>query len=260
MSETDQGQPKQFFLVTLVILLFVIVCAQAWHLLNMEQQLHALNNQQSAPELQAEATAELTVSETTTLPTEESISESVGLVENVTIEDTSTNDEQSQIEDEQAAESAKPDKYDIYNSPLYGWTSDPYEEIRRMQQYMDRAFNQRYGLTDGRKDYRHHFRQRISAPKIDVREDSNRYMVYVNIPGTDEDNISVNLDGQQLTIKARQRYEKREGNPSENYVYRERSSGHFQRSILLREAIIPNGMKSRLENGVLKIMIPKMKR
>ena len=43
MTETNQKQPKSTLLLTLVIMLLVIVCVQAWHMLQMQQQLSAVD-------------------------------------------------------------------------------------------------------------------------------------------------------------------------------------------------------------------------
>ena len=42
-----------------------------------------------------------------------------------------------------------------------------------------------------------------------------------------------------------------------NIVFSERRSGNFRRSITLPEPVIEGGMKTKIENGVLTIVIPK---
>ena len=44
-----------------------------------------------------------------------------------------------------------------------------------------------------------------------------------------------------------------------NVIFQERRSGKFQRSITLAEPVNQNEMKKQLNNGVLMIMIPKVK-
>ena len=85
-----------------------------------------------------------------------------------------------------------------------------------------------------------------------------KYMVMVNLPGADENDISVTLDGQRLTIKGKRYYEKRDRNPSGNIVFQERQSGKFKRSLTLAHPVHQNKMKTRLDNGILKILIPKV--
>lgn len=265
MSETDQAQKKQRFLLMLILLLFVIIGGQAWHMLTLEQQLNVLNAQNNTSQQSAEIAAAQedenvaapADEDDAMQPAENTSSQTAEDKTALTTEEPKPNTTEGDTSDDSPAELASPDEYDIFNPPFYGLTSDPYEEIRRMQEHMDRVFNERFMRMDRRPDFEHHFRQRVVAPKIKVEEDAKRYMVYVNVPGTDEDNISVRLDGQRLTIRAKQGYQKRESDPSGNYMYSESRSGSFKRSITLREPIINNGMKSRYENGVLIIMIPK---
>ena len=85
-------------------------------------------------------------------------------------------------------------------------------------------------------------------------------MIAVNIPGTEKDSISVNLEGQRLSISAKQGYEKQHNDPSGNFTFKERSMGRFQRSLTLTEPVEADAMKTRVDNDVLKIIIPKLTR
>jgi HSP20 family molecular chaperone IbpA len=260
MSETNQGQPKQLFLSTLALLLFVVVCVQAWHMLSMEQQLETFKTQQHAPQTPIEDTTAQAI-------------ETIEPVEPVTIEDVAPKNQQPPIEDDQPEAQLQEEKDVFSNSPIYAQALDPYEDFRIMQQRMDKRFNEIYNRMYNRRghmnrmpdrmskrpDYEYHFSQRVSSPKIDIREDGNKYMVSVTIPGIDNDDISVNLEGRRLTIKAKQGYEKKVSDPSGNVAIRSRQSGRYQRSITLREPVDQDGMRTRINKGVLEIMIPKIK-
>jgi HSP20 family protein len=94
---------------------------------------------------------------------------------------------------------------------------------------------------------------------MDVREDNTQYTVLVNIPGADAKSLSVDLDGQRLTVRGKQEYEKQDRDASGRIIFSERRSGRFQRSITLREPVEQRGMQTKIDNGVLTIRIPKMK-
>lgn len=237
MPDSNQGQPKQLLLITLVLLFFVIACVQAWHMVRMENQLEVIIQSSSTQLPIEDSTATAEAAETTTT-------------------EVITNNQSSSPPDDQTTEQP-PLNDDFLNSPYYAQSRDPYEDIRRMQQHMDRAFNDRYNRVNKNPDYQYHYRRHISTPKINVRETNNQYTVFVNIPGTDADNISVNLEGQRLTVKARQGYQKENRDETGRFVFRERQSGSFQRSIMLPEPVDPTGMRSRVDNGVLTIIIPK---
>lgn len=267
MPEVNQGQPKQLLLIALVLLLFVIVCVQAWHMADMENQLEANNVPQ--PSTQLTLQDETTQSEKQTEPaaTEEVTNNTQSPNYDTQAQHRQSSNQTQSSKENIIAENEPFLRNDDYLYPPFNTQSwHPYDDIRRMQQYidnmerdMDRVFNERYNRAKKRPEYQYHFSQRLSVPKINVREDDNQYMVFVKIPGTDEDDISVNLEGQRLTIKAKQGYEKRDTDPTGNITFRERRSGKFKRSITLREPVDQNGMKTRVDNGVLIVMIPKIR-
>ena len=151
---------------------------------------------------------------------------------------------------------ALPDKA-FSRPPHHAQTRAPYQKIERMQRQMERTFNNSYTRYK-RPDFRYHFRQDISVPKMDIREDNKQYTVFVNIPGADAKSLSVNLDGQRLSVRGKQSYQKQHSDKSGGITFSERRSGKFQRSITLPEPVMQKGMKTRIDNGVLTITIPKM--
>ena len=241
MPDTNRNQPKQLFLLLLIFLFIVIICVQAWRMLIMEQQLNALDSDKLT--LQLPIKASVTSTEETT--------------EIATTNSAESDNQQSSNATEDPIEQTAPNDDDFSEQPFNPWTTNPYADIRRMQQNMDFIFNDIERHWNDRPIYEHHFRQHISAPKIKIREDGNRYRILVTIPGIDAHDISVNLKGQRLTISAKQDYQNESRNEAGNFTFRERRSGRFQRSVMLREPVNPNAIKTRIDNGVLMIMIPK---
>jgi HSP20 family protein len=228
------------FTLTLLLLVSVVVCIQAWQMLKMEQQLESVNNQTSAAQLANQATS---------VPVDE-----LSKLEN--IKDTSSNGPLPPAPGEQL----QPLNNSILPPPFFGQSAATYRNIQRVQQPTYRPFNNRSQRLQKRPGYEYHLSRRSSVPKIDVREDAHGYMITVEIPGTDEDSISVNLQRQRLTIRAKQGYEQSEIDPSGRFEFRERSSGSLRRSILLREPVNANAMKTRVDNGILMVTIPKIRR
>jgi HSP20 family protein len=135
---------------------------------------------------------------------------------------------------------------------------NPYEEIERMQREMDRMFNNAFSRFNSNPDFQQLFKDSTSTPEMDVQEDDKKYSVIVNLPGADEKNISVNLDGQQLTVRAEQDFSQQKKDDMGNVIFQQRHSGAFQRSITLPEPVKQNGMETQVNNGVLTITIPKV--
>ena len=90
--------------------------------------------------------------------------------------------------------------------------------------------------------------------KTDICENEKEYLVTVDVPGVDKNNISVDFDDNTLTIEINQENEK--DNSDKSYIRKERSSFSMSRSYYLENGT-EEGIKAKLDNGVLNIVIPK---
>lgn len=90
--------------------------------------------------------------------------------------------------------------------------------------------------------------------KTDIEENEKEYLVTVDVPGVDKNNISVDFDDNTLTIEINQENEK--DNSDKSYIRKERSSFSMSRSYYLENGT-EEGIKAKLDNGVLNIVIPK---
>ena len=93
------------------------------------------------------------------------------------------------------------------------------------------------------------------APKLDVSETKDAYMVKAEIPGVDQKDLSVSLQNQILTIKGEKHQEKEE--KDEKYHRVERSWGEFTRAIALPGAADTENVNATFKDGVLTITLPK---
>jgi HSP20 family protein len=93
------------------------------------------------------------------------------------------------------------------------------------------------------------------VPAVDVRETEDGYSVEAELPGYDEKNVEVHVEGRTLTIasKAEEKTEKDEG----RYVLRERRTSSFSRSFTLPEDADPETIAASFKNGVLELGIKK---
>ena len=293
MSDTRQSQFKQTLLVVFILLLFLLIGVQAWYMFEMEKTLDVLLKQQASTPLPAhESTAnEKDIAEENS--TKESKTEELPGVQQATLpEDLNVQTAQPQDKNATTEDTTPPDHDETADTTFGGQTWNPYQEIERIQRNierdMDRMFNRRYndytnrpavnnpgfnrpgyynpgmnkpGFNNPRlnkPDFHYSFKQSLSVPDIDVKENASQYIVLVNLPGANENDISVSLNGQRLTVKGKQDYKKQNKNAMGNIVFQEHRSGSFQRSITLAHPVRQNNMKTRLDNGVLTIIIPKL--
>ena len=92
--------------------------------------------------------------------------------------------------------------------------------------------------------------------KTDIREKKDKYVVDIDLPGFEKENISLSLDNGYLNISAKT--EKEENNEDEErFVRQERFYGECSRSFYVGEDITEEDIHAKFNNGILKIEIPK---
>ena len=92
-------------------------------------------------------------------------------------------------------------------------------------------------------------------PRVDVREENERFVVTADLPGVDGKNIEITADEGVLTISGQRGSEKKTA--GEGYGRVERASGTFLRRFTLPESADAEAIKATHNNGVLEISIPK---
>ncbi|PWK89920.1 Hsp20/alpha crystallin family protein [Fulvimonas soli] len=93
------------------------------------------------------------------------------------------------------------------------------------------------------------------APRVDIKEEDKRFVIYADIPGVDPANIEVSMEKGILTIKGERTVENREQNG--RFTRMERSHGVFHRRFALPDSADPEGVTAHGRHGVLEIVIPK---
>jgi len=93
------------------------------------------------------------------------------------------------------------------------------------------------------------------SPKVDVAETETEVKVTAELPGMEEKDIDISVDGDMLTIKGEKKTEKEE-KKEESYRL-ERSYGSFRRDILLPSKVQIDKVKATFAKGVLTVMLPK---
>jgi len=92
-------------------------------------------------------------------------------------------------------------------------------------------------------------------PQIDVCGDANCYEISLEVPGLTEDDITLELKDDVLTIKGQK--EERSEDKDRHYYRVERSYGSFQRTLALPDDANADEIKANLDKGVLRLEIPR---
>jgi HSP20 family protein len=121
----------------------------------------------------------------------------------------------------------------------------PFELMRRMSEEMIRTIA---GVPAGGEA------QQLWAPRIEARQEGGEFVIRAELPGTDADDIRVDVSDDAVTIhgERRQEHEERRG----DLVVSEISYGEFHRVIPLPEGVIADSAKANYRGGVLEIRMP----
>lgn len=93
------------------------------------------------------------------------------------------------------------------------------------------------------------------APAVDIEERATEYRVEADLPGMRRENILVESLGRQLVIRAERRCE---SPPQSGRDHRERFYGSYTRCMTLPPSINAEQISASYEEGVLRIVIPKL--
>lgn len=117
-------------------------------------------------------------------------------------------------------------------------------ELERMKREMDRLFGSIFRKS-GAGVY----------PLLNVTENRDTYFVRAELPGTEAGDLDIQASINSLSLSG----ERKIAAEGENVKYhrREREGGRFSRIIQLPEAVDPEKIEAKMQNGVLTVIIPK---
>ena len=94
----------------------------------------------------------------------------------------------------------------------------------------------------------------VYAPRVDIREDAERFTVVADMPGADEKSVEATVQKRVLTIEGWARSDK----PQElEALGQEFGMGRYRRNFTLPDVVDPERIQARMKNGVLTVTIPK---
>lgn len=94
---------------------------------------------------------------------------------------------------------------------------------------------------------------KILNGKCDFEEHEDKYVVELEVPGVEKDEIKVSLKNDYLTINWNRKKEKKSDAKNARY---ERSEGSFTRTFYV-EGADQEKIEAELKNGVLRLVLPK---
>ena len=95
----------------------------------------------------------------------------------------------------------------------------------------------------------------MNLMKTDIREKKDKYLIDVDLPGYEKENINLSLHDGYLNISAK--VNKEEKKEEEKFVRRERYIGECSRSFYVGDEIREEDIHAEFKNGILMITVPK---
>ena len=94
------------------------------------------------------------------------------------------------------------------------------------------------------------------TPLSDVYETPDAFVLQVELPGVDEDDVDVHVETEKVTLRGERRAF---GGRPESYHRMERSYGAFSRTFLLPKEVDPAKAAAQFKDGLLKLEVPKLR-
>ena len=83
----------------------------------------------------------------------------------------------------------------------------------------------------------------------------DRFELQLEVPGIEKENVDVKATKYSVEISGK--HSEKDEEKGKRYVYSERLYRSFYRNVPLQEEIIPSKVSARVENGILKLELPK---
>jgi HSP20 family protein len=96
---------------------------------------------------------------------------------------------------------------------------------------------------------------KMFVPAVDLKETENALIMETELPGLESKDITVQVEGDLLSIRGERKQEKEE--KTRTYYRQECSYGVFERHVRLPAEIDRDKVEAAYLNGVLKVTLPK---
>ncbi len=127
---------------------------------------------------------------------------------------------------------------------------NPFRELARLEQEISQLFNELAPVQRGEV-----VAAGLTLPKVDVYETEDKVIVEAEIPGVKKEDIEVKIKDNSVVIKGETKRE--EEKKDKNFYRAERFYGKFERVIPLFTEVKANEAKASIQDGILKLEIPK---
>ncbi|MFQ3801658.1 Hsp20/alpha crystallin family protein [Staphylococcus xylosus] len=93
-------------------------------------------------------------------------------------------------------------------------------------------------------------------PNTDIKETDSEYILDIELPGIQKENINLDYQGETLYIEAKQSNENNETDQEGNIIRQERNASYINRTYTLPN-VDENNINAKYDNGVLHLNLKK---
>jgi HSP20 family protein len=128
---------------------------------------------------------------------------------------------------------------------------NPFREMDEMQRRMSSLFDRR-GVLNGEEE---NMTVPEWAPLVDIAEDDKEYLIKMELPEVQKNDVKVTVENGTLTISGERKTEKEEKNRKFHRV--ERFYGRFERNFSVPDDAEPKDVKAEFKDGMLRVHLGK---
>jgi len=96
----------------------------------------------------------------------------------------------------------------------------------------------------------------INTMQCDISKRDGNYVIDIDLPGYNKENIAISLEEGYITVEAKQSTTNE--TTKEGYIHQERFLGSTSRSFYVGEAVKEEDIKAAYRNGTLTLTIPEV--
>lgn len=95
------------------------------------------------------------------------------------------------------------------------------------------------------------------APRVNIYETDNEFILSANMPGVERNNVKVKLDGNSLVIFGQIDYHNK---IDKKYILNEAEIGNFFRTFKISDTVDKTNVEAKYDNGQLVVKLPKIEK
>jgi HSP20 family molecular chaperone IbpA len=93
--------------------------------------------------------------------------------------------------------------------------------------------------------------------KTDILEKDGQYMIDIELPGYEKEDVEAELKDGYLTIKAQKKQTVETNDDKSNYIRKERYTGTCSRTFYVGDEVEEDSIKAGFKDGILRLVIAK---